>query len=684
MAGRNVLLSISALVASITLACAAPAAAPAPVPTVIPVAVVQKAVAVPTVVAVVPTAVPVAPTVAAPTATPAAADVAAQAPKPRATIVRTPLRLQDAYAWAAKEFDVPVSVLLAVSYDETLWEQHPGQPSTSGGYGVMHLTDVAGSDQPSQHTLATAVKLLNNLPSSPFEVTADELKTDPYQNIRGGAALLQQYEIQTAGVGSRENEADWYGAVAKYSGNKDLAPARAFADQVFAIMGRGAERATASGDVVRLDPKNVLPNQSTLAVFTIAKQKATFTPDCPPVLQCTAAPALYQLRDTTDPTDMGNYALADRPKDGMQIKYIIIHDTESSVSTAVTTFQNPADLASANYIIRSSDGSVIQMVPNQDIAYHARNWYFNSHAIGIEHEGYAVKGATWYSEALYQSSATLVKYLARKYNIPLDRAHIIGHDNVPGMSAASQTGMHWDPGPFWDWNHYMDLLGAPISAGTNPAIITIHPDFANNQQTLAETCAKSGCTDLPAQGSNFVWVRGAPSPDAPLIGDPATSVLSPVSGEGTRLAEDWGDQASTGEKFYVIATQGDWKEIWFGGQKGWIDDPGGQNTVPGDGTVVQVRRDRGALVPLYGQAFPEIQAYPNDVVPGAIDALTYITGGQTYVSAGLVSSDYIDVNYLHASPAENKVVKGKTMYYEIYYNHRLAFLNADDVQVVSK
>lgn len=682
MVGRNILLSFSALFATVTLACAGPAtapAAPAAVPTVVPAVAIQKAVAVPTTVPVVPTSVP-----ATPISTPTAADVAGEAPKPRATIVRTPLRLQDAYEWAAKEFGVPVSVLLAVSYDESRWEQHPGQPSTSGGYGVMHLTDVPGSDQSSQHTLATAVTLLNDLPASPFQVTADELKTDPYQNIRGGAALLQQYEIQTVGKGSRDNEADWYGAVAKYSGTKDFGPAKAFADQVYATMARGERRTTTSGESVHLDPKTVVPNQSALAVFTIGQQKANFTPDCPPVLQCTAEPALYQLRDTSDPTNMGNYALANRPADGMQIKYIIIHDTEESASGAVTTFQNPADSASANYIVRSSDGSVIQMVPNQDIAYHARNWYFNSHAIGIEHEGYAVKGGTWYTESLYQSSAALVKYLAHEYNIPLDRAHIIGHDNIPGMSAASQASMHWDPGPFWDWNHYMDLLGAPIKAGTNPAIITIHPDFATNQQTLAASCAKSGCSDLPTQGSNFIWVHTAPSPDAPLIGDPATSVLSPIPGQGTRLAEDWGDQASTGERFYVIATQGDWKEIWFGGKKGWIDDPGNQNTLPGDGTVVRVRSDRGTLVPLYGQAFPEIQAYPNDVVPGALDALTYITGGQTYVAAGLVSSDYLDVNYLHTSPSDNKVVKGKTMYYEIYYNHRLAFLKADDVEVVSK
>ena len=63
---------------------------------------------------------------------------------------------------------------------------------------------------------------------------------------------------------------------------------------------------------------------------------------------------------------------------------------------------------------------------------------------------------------MYESSARLVKYLAHEYDIPLDRAHIIGHDQVPGILPGYVAGMHWDPGPYWDWEHYFHLLGAPI------------------------------------------------------------------------------------------------------------------------------------------------------------------------------------------------------------------------------
>ncbi len=63
---------------------------------------------------------------------------------------------------------------------------------------------------------------------------------------------------------------------------------------------------------------------------------------------------------------------------------------------------------------------------------------------------------------MYRSSARLVKYLARKYDIPLDMQHIFGHDQIPGVTAANVAGMHWDPGPYWNWERYFQLLGAPL------------------------------------------------------------------------------------------------------------------------------------------------------------------------------------------------------------------------------
>ena len=110
------------------------------------------------------------------------------------------------------------------------------------------------------------------------------------------------------------------------------------------------------------------------------------------------------------------------------------------------------------------------MIPTKDIAWDSANRSFYQHSIGIEQEGWATHGAAWFSENLYRSTASLVRYLAAKYDIPLDRAHILGHDNVPGGTEAGVATQHWDPGPGWDWEHFFDLLGAPIRATAPPAV----------------------------------------------------------------------------------------------------------------------------------------------------------------------------------------------------------------------
>ena len=75
----------------------------------------------------------------------------------------------------------------------------------------------------------------------------------------------------------------------------------------------------------------------------------------------------------------------------------------------------------------------------------------NDSAIGIEHEGFGADYQTWYTDAMYEESAKLSAWLANQYLIPIDREHIIGHDE-------SGCTTHRDPGPGWDWPKYMGLI----------------------------------------------------------------------------------------------------------------------------------------------------------------------------------------------------------------------------------
>src|SRR6267143_1232519 len=69
--------------------------------------------------------------------------------------------LQLVFAGAASEFHVPEEVLLAVSYNVSRWEWHAG-PSTSGGYGVMHLIDIGQPPPSGVPALPAAATLLGS------------------------------------------------------------------------------------------------------------------------------------------------------------------------------------------------------------------------------------------------------------------------------------------------------------------------------------------------------------------------------------------------------------------------------------------------------------------------------------------------------------------------------------------
>jgi N-acetyl-anhydromuramyl-L-alanine amidase AmpD len=159
------------------------------------------------------------------------------------------------------------------------------------------------------------------------------------------------------------------------------------------------------------------------------------------------------------PAHSNNYTVANRPYTHL-IDKIIIHVTQGSWSSALNWFQNPRAGASTHYTVRSSDGYLGQSVAEKDICWHAGNWSYNQTSIGIEHEGF-VSDPSWFTEALYDASAQLSAYLVNKYGIPLDRAHILGHNEIPDPYAAGQYGgvtNHTDPGYYWDWYKYMDYV----------------------------------------------------------------------------------------------------------------------------------------------------------------------------------------------------------------------------------
>ena len=159
------------------------------------------------------------------------------------------------------------------------------------------------------------------------------------------------------------------------------------------------------------------------------------------------------------PAGEENYVRDYRGKD--EINYIVIHTVQGSLTSAINTFasSNLSYPRSAHYTVGLT-GEVVKSVPARWEAWHAgtsplasggkhESRVLNENSIGIEHEGY-VDGERFPTKEQYLTSAGLTRYLCELYDIPMDRDHIVGHDEIKSTKG--------DPGQNWDWDYYLELV----------------------------------------------------------------------------------------------------------------------------------------------------------------------------------------------------------------------------------
>ncbi|MFJ4541420.1 N-acetylmuramoyl-L-alanine amidase [Streptomyces tibetensis] len=151
------------------------------------------------------------------------------------------------------------------------------------------------------------------------------------------------------------------------------------------------------------------------------------------------------------PASRSNYTPSNRPR-AHPLRYVIIHVAQTTYAGTLSVFRDSGKKVSTHYVVRSSDGRVAQCVRESDIAWHAGNWHYNTRSIGIEHEGW-VDRPGYFTDVMYERSARLTAAICRRYGIPRNREHIIGHHEVPGSD-------HTDPGRHWDWKRYLRLVKA--------------------------------------------------------------------------------------------------------------------------------------------------------------------------------------------------------------------------------
>jgi len=106
-----------------------------------------------------------------------------------------------------------------------------------------------------------------------------------------------------------------------------------------------------------------------------------------------------------------------------KIDTVVIHWMAGTLAGTDATFANRNSQVSAHYGIENY--TIHQYVKESDTAWHALQ--ANSRSIGIEHSAAPSRNAT---QSTIDTSAKLVADICKRYNIPIDRTHIIKHSEV--------------------------------------------------------------------------------------------------------------------------------------------------------------------------------------------------------------------------------------------------------------
>lgn len=125
-------------------------------------------------------------------------------------------------------------------------------------------------------------------------------------------------------------------------------------------------------------------------------------------------------------------------RQGYKPEGIVVHIMAGTLIGTDAWFNNPKSQVSAHYGI-GKKGEIHQYVKEEDSAWQAGtvsnpsallikpNINPNLYTIGIEHEG--SESDEWMEE-MKNASATLIRDVCVRWNIPIDRNHIIGHYQI--------------------------------------------------------------------------------------------------------------------------------------------------------------------------------------------------------------------------------------------------------------
>jgi MYXO-CTERM domain-containing protein len=436
------------------------------------------------------------------------------------------------FSTVAAEAGVPRDLLIAVAAIEGGLEipavRAVDPDATIPVAGPMHLR------RGKLDTLKLGAELLH--------VSETALRERADLGLKAGALVLAELGKRT---GAREGDlGSWSLALEELSGYADAPHRTDYAHRVLALLAKGSASIPArDGERITL-VRHALPEALT---------KGVEIPALPPAIDDPLG-ADYPGAEWF-PTSCSGKCTPDRG--GNSVKYVVIHDTEGGWDASVSTLQNDSG-KSVHYII-GTDGRLGQFVNETVTAWHAGNFWYNQRSIGIEHVGYYTKP---YPEAQYAKSAELLTYLTKKYGVAKDRAHIIGHDQIPNGNVISESspacsdspstcesgskyggaGNHRDPGD-WEWCTYMPRFGGTCKCNDIWELWNCSSDKTKAFRCVGgkvelETCDGPGACEVMALGTADVCHQKEPTP--PDAGPADTGGTTTTEDTGVATVEDTG------------------------------------------------------------------------------------------------------------------------------------------------
>ena len=355
--------------------------------------------------------------------------------------------------------------------------RHAGSPSTAGGYGA-HAPDPCGDVQAVGWARPARQGRRRRRAAAPVVRRDDPARHRAGPHPRQGGGDHRRRAVTAALGRGREHLRRRGGAgVATSRGRRGARrsapgapPSRATAAPPtsgpplrFARAGlrrdprTGEARTTNDGQRVRAR-RHIPPRDRRRAPRSAAtggSRRATTVVDCPAYLGCESVPAPYEQYGST-PVDYGNHDLAEparrRPADRLHR-----HPRHRGhLGRRRSSWSRTRPTSAGTTRCGRPTATIAQHVDPKDVGWHAGNWYVNMHSIGIEHEGFAAAGRDLVHRvdvpelggagALPRRTST-----ASRSTGPTSSATT----RCPGITPANVAGMHWDPGPYWDWEHYM-------------------------------------------------------------------------------------------------------------------------------------------------------------------------------------------------------------------------------------